>query len=140
MQQHVISPFERATQRRTVVLLFSFTKAPILRVAMCRQEWKRDEGKCAPATENERQIWASMDGTKTEEESGMSFASGALYFPNGSSPFPGQRGWLKRENQPGAIVAASSSIFHPHRAPAWFSPTLERRRQWTFNRKLDFVL
>lgn len=62
-----------------------------------------------------------MGGTKTEEESGMSFARGALYFPNGSSPFPGQKGRLKRESQPGAIVAAGSSIFHPHRALAWFS-------------------
>ncbi|KAK1117478.1 hypothetical protein K0M31_016682 [Melipona bicolor] len=83
-----------------------------------------DEGKCAPATENERQIWASMDGTKTEEESGMSFASGALYFPNGSSPFPGQRGWLKRESQPGAIVAAVTPTFSTSHKVAHYSPTI----------------
>lgn len=49
----------------------------------------------------------------------MSFARRALYFPNGSSLYSRvKKGfWLKRESQPGAIVAHGSSIFHPHRAP-----------------------
>lgn len=70
----------------------------------------------------------------------MSFARRALYFPNGSSLYSRvKKGfWLKRESQPGAIVAHGSSIFHPHRAPPpGFSG---RTRDWIFNRIPDFVL
>lgn len=53
------------------------------------------------------------------------------------SLFPGQkRLWLKRESQPGAIVAHGSSIFHPHLALL----DSGRTRDWIFNPIPDFVL
>lgn len=114
MQQHgvAVRAYNTMSYRYSSVFIHKGAYSPHCHVS---SRMESDEGKSAEVTEKETQT-RCVNRIKTEEESGMSFASRALYFPNGSSPFPGQKGWPKRESQPRSIVAAGSSIFHPHRA------------------------